>query len=87
VGANNGQECHSHHLWLTLLNDRNSAEQISVIGVGLLDLLQEEQINIIDNLKMSGQEMLEQSHRPLLKGFREHGMVGVAKLQKSMPCQ
>lgn len=81
VGTYNGQEGHSHHLGLTLLNDGDSAEQVSVIGEGLFDLLQEEQIDIIDNLKMSGQQMLNQSNGPLLQGLWEHGVVGVAKLK------
>lgn len=78
---NNCQERHAHHLCLRLLNDRNSAQDVSVIRESLLDLLEEKQVNVIDNLQMSGQKVLDQTNGPLLQSFGQDGVVGVTELK------
>lgn len=78
---NNCQERHAHHLCLRLLNDRNSAQDVSVIRESLLDLLEEKQVNVVDNLQMSGQKVLDQTNGPLLQGFGQDGVVGVTELK------
>ena len=81
VRSNNRQESHAHHLRLRLLNDRHSTQDITVVGESLLDFLEEEQINVVDNLQVTGQEVLDQTNRPLLQSFRQNSVVGVAELE------
>ena len=80
VRANDSKECHPDHLGLRLLNNGNPREEITVIGELLLYLLQEVEVNIIDDLEMSGKEMLDQAYRPLFKSLRENGMICVTEL-------
>lgn len=80
VRSDNGQEGHPYHLRLGFLNDGNSPEHVSVLGERLLHRLEEVEIDFIDNLQMSGEEVLHQTNRPLLQSLREDGVVGVAKL-------
>ena len=80
VGTNNGQVSHSDHLWLRLLNDRDTGEKLAIVGEFALHRLQEQHINLVDNLKMSWEEILEQGDGPFLQRFWENGMVGVAEL-------
>lgn len=80
VGSDNGKVCHSDHLGLRLLDNGDPSKDISIVGEVLLNKLQEIQVDVEDDLKMSGQEVLNKTNGPLLQSFREHGVVGVAKL-------
>lgn len=79
VGADNGQEGHADHLGLRLFYDRDPAEDVTVVGEHLLDALEEEEVDVVDDLQVSGQQVLDQTDGPLLEGLGQDGVVGVAK--------
>lgn len=81
VRTYNGQEGHADHLGLRLLNNRDAAQNVAVIREGLFHLLQEIQINVKNNLEVSGEQVLDQADGPLLKSLGEDSVVGVAKLK------
>ena len=50
VRTDDSQVCHANHLWLRLLDDRNSSKHVSVLGEASFDLLEEVQIDLVDDL-------------------------------------
>lgn len=54
VRADDGQVSHTDHLWLRLLDDRNTAKHVSVFREVALNILQELEIDLVDDLKMTG---------------------------------
>ena len=55
MGANDGQISHTDHLGPRFLDDGDSCQKITVIGKLLFHILQEEQIDVVDDLKVPGQ--------------------------------
>ena len=57
------------------------------IGELLLDSLQKEQINIINNLHMSGQQPRHKRNRPLFQRLLHHRMIRIAERRRDdFPC-
>lgn len=79
VRTNNSQVSHADHLWVRLLNDGHAAKKLAIIRELALHSLQEEEIDLVDDLKMSWQEVLEKRNGPLLKCLRKDGVVGVSE--------
>lgn len=79
VRADDGKEGHANHLRLRLLDDRHAAENLAVLGESPLNILQEVQVDLVNNLYVTGEEVLYQGNRPLFEGLGHHGVVGVAK--------
>ncbi|GJC79271.1 hypothetical protein ColLi_02109 [Colletotrichum liriopes] len=79
VGTDNGQECHADHLGLRLLDNGDPAEEVSVVGEHLLDALEEEEIDVVNNLQVSGKQVLDQANGPLLQSLGKNRVVGVAE--------
>ena len=55
VRADNSQESHSDFLFISLLNDTHAAESVIISWVSLLDFLKEEEVNEVNQVKMSGE--------------------------------
>lgn len=79
VRTNNSQVSHADHLGLSLLNDGDATKHIAVLGELALDGLEEEQVDVVDELEVAGQEMLEQGDGPLLESLGKDGVVGVTE--------
>jgi hypothetical protein len=62
VRANDCQVGHAENLGLRFFDDRYSAEHISVLRELALDLLKEEQVDIVYDLKVSWQKVLHKWH-------------------------
>lgn len=87
LGPDNGQERHANHLRLGLFDNGHSSQELTVFRELALDALQEEQVDIVDDLQMSREEVLEEWNGPFLQCFGEHGMVSVSKgLGHDVPC-
>lgn len=80
VGADDGEERHAHHLGLGFFNDGYAAEDVSVVGEGLLHGLQEIQVDVVDDLEVAREQVLDEADGPFLKSFREDRMIGISKL-------
>lgn len=81
VRSDNGEERHPNHLGLGLLNDGHTAKNVAVVGEGLLNLLKEEEVDVVDNLQVPWQKVLEQTDGPLLESLWKNSVVGVAELE------
>lgn len=79
VRANDGEICHADHLGLRLLNDGHASEHIALLGEGALNELQELQVDVVDDLQVTRQQVLEKRNGPLLESLGQDGVVGVAE--------
>ena len=70
VRANNREVGHSNLLIIALLDKGHTGDLLVVTRVLLLHSLKEVVIDEVDDLHMPGQQLLNESNRPLLKGFR-----------------
>ena len=70
VRANNREVGHSNLLFIALLDKGHTGDLLVVTRVLLLHSLKEVVIDEVDDLHMPGQQLLNESNRPLLKGFR-----------------
>lgn len=70
VRADNRQESHSHLLVVTFLNQTHSRELVRISRISLLHSLEEVVVDFINELHVAGQQLLDESYRPLLEGFR-----------------
>ncbi len=59
VGADDGQVGHANHLRLGLFDDRNTAQEIPVLGKLPLNSLQEIQVDFVYDLEVSWKQVLE----------------------------
>jgi hypothetical protein len=79
VAADDGEVCHSDHLWLRLFNDRDPTKHLAILGEVAFNVLQEVQVDVVDDLEVARQEVLEERDGPLLQCFRQNSVVGVAE--------
>jgi hypothetical protein len=87
VGPDKCQVGHAHHLGGGLFNDGNAAKEFTILGEHALDILQELQINVVDDLQVTREEVLHQWNRPFLERLGQDCVVGIAKdLVHNAPC-
>lgn len=79
VRADDGDVSHADHLGLSLFDDGDAAEQVVVLGELALDVLQEGHVDLVDDLEVTGQQVLHQRDRPLLQCLGEDGVVCIAE--------
>ena len=79
VTSNRREVSHSHHLWLGFLDDRNTPKHVAVLGELLLHHLKELRVDLVDDLKMSWEQVLHHRDRPFLQSLRHYGVVCVAE--------
>ena len=79
VAADNGQMRHPHHLHPALFDQRERLLHRSVPGPLRFHLLQEAFVDLEDDLKMAGKDLLKQADAPLLQRLGEQRMIGVRK--------
>lgn len=79
VAADHGKVCHAHHLGLRFLNDGNTTQHVAVLGEVTLNILQELQVDVVDDLKVTRKKMLKQRDRPLLQCLWQDGVVRVTE--------
>ena len=87
VRTNNSQVSHADHLGLGLLDDGNAGKHVAILGELALDGLEEEQVDVVDELEVAGQEMLEQGDGPFLESLGKDGVVGITESAgDNVPC-
>lgn len=87
VTAHNWQVSHSDFLFITFLNDRHPWDLFSIPWILLLELLNVKEVDQVDQLQMTGKQLLKQTHRPLFKSFGQDSMVSVGKgVINYLPC-
>jgi hypothetical protein len=79
VGANNCQVSHTDHLRARLFNNGDTGQYVAVLWEVALDVLQEVQVDVVDDLKVTGKEVLHEWNRPLLKSLRKDCVVRIAE--------
>jgi hypothetical protein len=70
-GTDNSKESHSDVFGVTLLNDRHSLDTGSIVGPSLGNLSEELEIDLVNNLQVSREELFEQADFPFLEGLGE----------------
>lgn len=79
VRTDNGQISHADHLGRRFLDDGNAGKQLTLLWELTLHSLEEEEVDIIDDLQMSWEQVLEQWNGPLLQRLRKNSVVGVTE--------
>ena len=87
VASDDCQVGHAHVLGIGLLDDADLGDCLVVHGEVGHSMLDEAGIDLEDDLHVSGKDVLEHRHGPLLEGFRHERVVGVAHaLLGDVPC-
>lgn len=82
----NGQMRHVHSFLSVFLHQRHPPQPIQIPRPLLLHLLQVQQVYVVDDLQVPGQDRLQHGNRPPLQGLRKNGVVGVrARLHRYFP--
>ena len=79
VADHHRQPGHPHATAVGLVDNRGSAEQRGIIGILLLQGLEEVIVNLEDNLQMARQNFAQHIHRPGLKRLAHQRMVGIGE--------
>jgi hypothetical protein len=69
--ANNSKESHSDVFGITLLDNRHSLNTGSIVRPSLSNLSQELEVDLVNNLQVSREELFEQADFPFLEGLGE----------------
>lgn len=75
--ADNAEVSHVDSLLAVLLDQRHAAQPVHVAGELFLDLLQEQEVDVVDDLHVPGQNVLQHGARPALERLRQHRVVCV----------
>lgn len=80
VGDHDSQVGHANLLLITLLNDGELVHLGNIVGPLLLDHLgQEQMVDVVDDLNVSGEEVLHETEGPHFQGLRQDGVVCVSE--------
>lgn len=79
VRAEYGKVRHANVLRLTLLDQRHPRQLLLIARELALDGLKEGPIEIVDNLEVSGEELLHEWDGPPFQSLRQHSVVGEGK--------
>ena len=77
VRTDDGQVRHANHLRIRLFDNRNPTQQIAVLWKVSLDKLQELQVYVVNDLKVTRKKPLHEWNGPFLKRLGQNGMVGI----------
>ncbi len=84
--ANNAQVGHVDTLDTVLLDQRHASELVQVARVARLDLLQVSEVDLVDDLQVTGQQSSQAAHGPSLQRLLHERVVGVgARAHRNVP--
>ena len=79
MADDNRQPRHTHPAPIGFINDRGTAEQRGIVGILLLQRLEEVIVNLENNLQMARQDFPQHIDRPGLQRFAHQRMVGIGE--------
>ena len=79
VAADDGQMRHPHHLHPALFDEREGLLHRGVPGPLRFHLLEEALVDLEDDLKVAGKDLLKQADAPFLQRLGQQRMIGVGK--------
>ncbi len=79
VAADDGQVGHAHPRLAFVVDDGEAAQQVGIAGMVVHHVLEETPVDLIDDLQVARQDLLQQVHRPGLKGLGHQGVVGIGE--------
>jgi hypothetical protein len=71
-------------LVFSLLDERHPPEKIDIAGMKISHLLEKTRVDLINDLEMTGDNLLQKADRPLLQSFGQDRVVGISQ---SVLCQ
>ena len=87
VRAHHAQVAHVDTLHAVLLDERHASHAVRIARKLLLHILQVSEVNLVDDLQMSGQHGAETVHGPAFDGLGQQSVVGVgACALRDSPC-
>ena len=79
MAADDGEVRHAHHLHGAFFDEGEVLLDLGVARPLGLDLLEKALVDLKDELEMTGHDLLEKSHAPLLERFGQQGVIGVGE--------
>lgn len=70
--AHNAQIGHIHSLLAVFLNKGHPPHPVQITRPTLLHFLKVEEVDLVDDVQVTGQNVLEQAYRPTLQSFRKN---------------